>query len=153
MLFDHTDSVAEIGKLLHWILDDPTSSNGEKDEGLFSAEERITKLIDEGCDINDIDDQGHTVLSWLVICQNWNSNVESFVQRIVLEWDGDINHKDSRGYTPLIWAAMFDRPSVIRLLLSLGANPKLAQKEDKDAFYFAIECDNQAALHELNAQS
>jgi len=143
------DSVAEIGKLLHWVIDDPTISTYDKSTGLRTAEKRIQRLIEQGKPVNEKDSQGHTILDWLLVTKTWSTEIEEFIQHLVLDLGIDINQRDRRNFTPLMWAVIFDRAHVVPLLLSLGADPNLEQSEGKNCFYFAEECDNLASLSAL----
>ena len=142
-------SIDAIGMHLHWIIDDPTISIYEKQEEVLTAERTIESLITIGCTIDDYNEQGHTIISWLIICRQLDEYVIEFIKRIVTKYSADINLKNLEGYTPLMWASIFDRPCAITLLLSLGADPNIEQLPGKTARYFATECDNTSALQSL----
>jgi len=49
----------------------------------------------------------------------------------------NINDADEQGKTPLMWAAQTQSPAMIKLLLELGANPKLEDKNGNNALGIA----------------
>ncbi len=52
----------------------------------------------------------------------------------------DPNHRDLEGRTPLMLAAMADRPRIVQLLLSKGADMDLLDRDKKTAYDHAFGC-------------
>jgi hypothetical protein len=67
----------------------------------------------------------------------------------------DVNAKDVRGMTPLIYAVSSEdqNPAVIKLLLAKGADPKAKDKNGDDALAWARRFNNPATLALLGAKS
>ena len=57
-----------------------------------------------------------------------------------LKKSSQLNRKDRRGYTALTYAAVSGNAAIARLLLSHGADPRLASREKKSPLGYAIEC-------------
>ena len=147
----NSKSIDVVGMHLHWIIDNPTLTIHEKKQAILTADRTIVALMNIGRSIDDCNKRGHTILSWLIICQQLDEYVIEFIKKIVIKWKANINHLNIDGYTYLIWAAIFDRPCAVTLLLSLGANPNIEELPTKTPEYFAIQCDNQNALNALHS--
>ena len=50
-----------------------------------------------------------------------------------------VNTKDSRGFTPLIFATMYNQEKSVRLLLEKGADTTIQDNESKTALNYASE--------------
>jgi ankyrin repeat protein len=59
----------------------------------------------------------------------------------------DINAADSNGRTPLMYAARYQRPAAVRLLLERGANEKLKDKSGLTALDLARQSGNKEIIH------
>lgn len=57
---------------------------------------------------------------------------------VLLRWKADPNVTDSRGFTPLMKAAMAGHTEAVRMLLNAGAKPDTKCKEGKRAIHWAI---------------
>src|SRR5580700_268650 len=66
--------------------------------------------------------------------------------RALLKQKVDVNVPDVEGMTPLIWAAHNDDLDAVKLLLSAGANPKLANRYDITALSEAARCGDGAMI-------
>jgi ankyrin repeat protein len=49
----------------------------------------------------------------------------------------DLNVQDEYGYTPLIWAASYSKPDMVKLLLDAGANKDITDIDKHNALYWA----------------
>lgn len=49
----------------------------------------------------------------------------------------DLNVQDEYGYTPLIWAASYSKPDIVKLLLDAGADDQITDVEKHNALYWA----------------
>ena len=79
--------------------------------------ELVTLLLDRGADINVVaDGDGYTALS------EASNNGHLDVVRILVARGAVVNRRSLGGFTPLLWAALFDRLPVCLLLISKGAD-------------------------------
>src|SRR5262245_39191928 len=84
----------------------------------------IDILLKAGADAKAKSNTGITALHMAAI----SGDAESV--RLLGERGADMNAKETeRGQTPLAYAASFDRPEAIKMLLKLGADPNLPSKE------------------------
>lgn len=109
---------------LHW-----RSSRGET--VLFPAacsrdKELVKYLLDQGCDVNAWDDWGLTPLIWAATADN---NLE--VTELLLKAGADVNHRTKGGQTALFWAKDLGCEDAVELLLKYGADPQVAEMENK----------------------
>jgi ankyrin repeat protein len=74
-------------------------------------------LIDKGANINELDNEGGSVLHLASLIGRLN-----FVKFLVEEKKFDINQKDMHGNTPLHIAIQFNKPQIINYLIDHGAN-------------------------------
>ena len=95
--------------------------------------ERVTWLIQDGADVNAVDEGGRTPL--MLAAQN-NSNAG--VLRVLIENGADVNAIDNYGRSPLIHSALYNSsPGVLRVLLERDADSGIKDKEDRIAFNYA----------------
>lgn len=47
--------------------------------------------------------------------------------------------RDNEGVTPLHVAAVWNRPAIVRVLLSYGGDPMITDDAEKNAFHYAYE--------------
>jgi ankyrin repeat protein len=84
----------------------------------------IDILLKAGADAKSRSNTGITALHMAAI----SGDAESV--RLLGERGADVNARETeRGQTPLAYAASFDRPDAIKMLLKLGADPNLPSKE------------------------
>ena len=84
----------------------------------------IDMLLKAGADAKAKSNTGITALHMAAI----SGDAESV--RLLGERGADVNARETeRGQTPLAYAASFDRPDAIKMLLRLGADPNLPSKE------------------------
>ncbi|HNZ53461.1 MAG TPA: ankyrin repeat domain-containing protein [bacterium] len=99
-----------------------------------SVLELIDYLIENGADVHRRDRDGNTALYFAC-------GVEERMERI-LNAGADINYKNNKGETPLIEAARLNYPITTEQLLKLGADPRIKDSKDLDAFDHAIQNDH-----------
>jgi ankyrin repeat protein len=63
----------------------------------------------------------------------------------------DVNAVDSNGRTPLMYAARYNQPTAVRLLLERGADIKARDKDGKTALGLAKQFNNQEVIKALNS--
>ena len=78
------------------------------------------------------------------------AGVES-ATKIHIQRGDDLNARDAGGLTPLMLAAMRDKPVICALLLSSGADPYLNDPKGMDALAYARQAGAEAALSEIQA--
>ena len=78
------------------------------------------------------------------------AGVESAI-KIHIQRGDDLNARDAGGLTPLMLAAMRDKPVICALLLSSGADPCLIDPKGMDALAHARQAGAEAALSEIQA--
>ncbi len=93
----------------------------------------VRALLDAGANVNEMDDDGITVLSWAAIA----NRVE--MARLLIDRRADVNHVDKKGMTPLLYAASIDfgDSAMVDLLLKSGARTNLRTKEGLTALDLA----------------
>ena len=101
----------------------------------FAASQSLANfdlIVNAGADINAKDNMGRTVLHWAVL-----SGLAKIVEHVISLWQGNIDHIDTNGWTPLLWAVrnpnffylkwrqLNQRAQIqmISLLLGHGADP------------------------------
>jgi ankyrin repeat protein len=93
------------------------------------------ELLRHGARVDVVDDKGNLPLH-LSFYQAIKSSDLSIVSELI-EKTPDINQANSLGYTPLHFAAILDKPQVIRQLLSRGARRDIKNKDGKLALDLA----------------
>jgi ankyrin repeat protein len=93
----------------------------------------VRALLDAGAKVDEVDDDGITVLSWAAI----GNRVE--MARLLIQRGADVNHVDKKGMTPLLYAASIDfgDSAMIDLLLQSGARTSARTKEGLTALDLA----------------
>ncbi len=93
----------------------------------------VRALLDAGANVDEVDDDGISVLSWAAIA----NRVE--MARLFIQRGADVNHVDKKGMTPLLYAASIDfgDSAMIDLLLQSGAQPAARTKEGLTALDLA----------------
>ena len=56
---------------------------------------------------------------------------------ILIKHGADVNKQDILGCTPLIYAALSNKPEITKLLLKYGADPSIKDKDGKTALDYA----------------
>ena len=87
--------------------------------------ESARALLDAGAHVDEVDDDGMSVVSWAAVSNRVN------MARLLLERGADVNHVDKHGMTPLLYAASIDfgDTAMIDFLLKHGARLDARTKE------------------------
>ena len=133
-----TTDISCIGPTLYWTIEDPTTTDYEKQESLTEIMAHLKSMVMAGWSVNTQDSEGHTVLHWLIITDAWYPYQRTFIEELVT-LGINVNKQDYRGYTALIWAALFNKSGAVKLLLKLGADKDIVDKQGKTAMYYAVE--------------
>ena len=93
----------------------------------------VRALLDAGAKVDEVDDDGITVLSWAAI----GNRVD--MAQLLIERGADVNHVDKKGMTPLLYAASIDfgDAAMVDLLLKSGARAGSRTKEGLTALDLA----------------
>jgi len=93
----------------------------------------VRALLDAGARVDEVDDDGITVLGWAAISNRLD------MARLMIERGADVNHVDKHGMTPLLYAASIDfgDSAMIDLLLKNGARADVRTKEGLTALDLA----------------
>jgi ankyrin repeat protein len=110
--------------------------------------EAARALLDAGAKVDEVDDDGITVLSWAAIANRVD------MARLLIERGADVNHVDKKGMTPLLYAASIDfgDSAMIDLLLKSGARTTDHTKEGLTALDLARKYNHTHLLSSLQAQ-
>lgn len=98
----------------------------------------IKKLLDRGCRIDIVDNEGRTLLFYAVRYGYHK------VLKLILSYDKDsvgisiIDLKDRYGMIPLHYAAIFKDSEAVKILLEYGSNPNTFDKNGNNALHHAI---------------
>jgi ankyrin repeat protein len=76
-------------------------------------------------------------------------NVVELIGELLLNAGCDVNAADNKGRTPLMYAAIFERPSVVNLLLKRGANINVKDHDGLSALDWAKKSGNIEILRPL----
>ena len=107
----------------------------------------IKALVDAGSNVNHTNMHGRPPLSFAVA---WNDEVST---QYLLDHGANPNIQDEHGTTPLMLAAMeAHHINIVHLLLRKGADIKLKDQNGMTALDHAIDRNNSAAAHVLEAE-
>ena len=81
----------------------------------------VQRLIKEGTNVNDADDNGTTPL-YMASQEGHHETV-----KLLLDADADVNAADSNGFTPLLVASLQGHHETVKLLLDAKANVNVVQ--------------------------
>ncbi len=97
-------------------------------------------LIDEGVDINDINNKCilHSAVNTLMDDDVINNSDECI--KLLLNYGADVNKTDHDGWTPLMIAAMRWATSFQKLLLDAGAEVNMVNPDGDTALMIAMDC-------------
>ena len=96
--------------------------------------EDVTKVFDEGGDIDAPDGNGWTPLHWAVV----HSKRPEIVS-LLLDRRADIEARDNNGCTPLHMAVHSKRPEIVSLLLDKGADIEACDKNGCTPIHVAVK--------------
>ncbi|KAM3929339.1 uncharacterized protein RB166_007111 isoform 1-T2 [Leptodactylus fuscus] len=111
-----------------------------KNEGEQISFDTIDNFLAQGCDVNEVDRHGQTVMH--EICKSWQTEVAEFM----IKRHADINKPDHYGVTPLHVAAAMDYPDMISLLLKYGANLHAVTNGKQTPLHYAAKYDAVSSL-------
>ena len=103
-------------------------------------EESVRRLISEGVDVNEADDDGWTAL------MGASSEGHEGVVSILLENGAVVDQADDNGWTALMCAARRNQVEVVKLLLNNGANVDKATNTGSTALWLASQLGCAAAV-------
>ena len=114
-------------------------------------------LMEKGADPNTRDSDGRNALMVMSMEQRSDSRVVRDLQtqpdtalqligEALLQAKCDINAADSNGRTPLMYAARYNQPTAVRLLLEDGANAKALDKSGMTALNLAKQFDSKEVI-------
>ena len=103
----------------------------------------VKTLVASGIDVNSVDNDGMTVLSYGV--KKGNLSLINFL----IENGADINHVDYKGISILMHSFVSKDQSIPRLLISKGANVNIIDLEGKSVIMHALEKDKGNIVSEL----
>jgi ankyrin repeat protein len=107
----------------------------------------VRTLLKYDCGGEDDEDvSGWTPLAWALFRDSLST-----VEALVSGGRVQINHQDRDGYTALMWAANYGYPEYVRLLLSLGANPRTVTKNGSTALDIAKSHGHMEVVEKLDA--
>jgi len=66
-------------------------------------------------------------------------NYKDAIWRLLNEPYIDVNIKDENGYTPLIYAVVYNNPEIVQILLEKGANPNIQGRYERTALNWAVK--------------
>lgn len=122
------DNPAPLKKILH----DSTEIFEEAKKGNFNG---IKSLVEQGINIDTIDQSGMTVLHRVI-----QKNNTELAKQIINELNPNLNIQNQIGWTPLYIACMKGNFEIAEILLNKGANPDLNDSVSKvTPLYLACE--------------
>ena len=87
----------------------------------------LKKDIDEGADVNRLDEKGISPLAWAAVMG------QDDAVTLLLEANADINRRNADGGTPLHAAAFFGHANTVTLLLAKGADRNIRNNSGQTA--------------------
>ena len=143
-----TNKISSIAKVIEEgaLVNDPVSSNGMT--ALHHAASKgnsdgVTILIDNGADVNLLDNTDRTALHFAAADGTSVEAVETLINA-----GADINAKTTGGDTPLMKAAIFNQAEVVEVLMDKGASVGEQNNCGKTAFDIA-ESNNSETISKL----
>ncbi len=101
---------------------------------LYNNVEALNTLLDLGVDPNMKDYFGLSALHHAALIGNVD-----MISILVKHHKADVNIQDDIGMTPLMYAALKGNIYSVKVLLNLGANPFIRDKDHKNAYEYAID--------------
>jgi ankyrin repeat protein len=100
-------------------------------------------LLTQGADLEHVDSDGYSVLSYLWVVDEWFEKSVDFMRLCLANGFSEVNACDSRGWTAFHRAAAVGSPDDIEAFLGLGASLDLrAEWYGWTALFFAASSDN-----------
>jgi len=92
---------------------------------------KVSELLTAGAEINAVDNQGVTALSWSAF------NGHSEIVKTLIEAGADINHKDNDGMTALMAAAFKGNLDIVKTLIKAGSYIQASDNSGRSALQMA----------------
>jgi serine/threonine protein kinase/ankyrin repeat protein len=99
-------------------------------------------LLEKGADPNIRDSEGRNALMVMSL-EKRSENAVELIAETLLNAGCDINAADNKGRSPLMYAAIFERPGVVKLLLKRGANINAKDHDGLSALDLAKKSGNE----------
>jgi len=99
----------------------------------------------QGCDLNQPDDQGYSCIMWAAL------EGRNEIIRFLVDQGCNVNYRAPDGQTALMWATVNDHISTGKLLIELGGDPKIADRNGYDAAFIAVHHNRLHWLHMMQA--
>jgi hypothetical protein len=155
---------------IHIVLDSYERVPVERIDEILLVEQRnaVRILIKKGANLNTRDSDGRNALMLMSMESRRDKDIELTIEdretiepsllyrrrdraveligETLLNAGCDINAADNKGRTPLMYAAIFERPSVINLLLRRGANINAKDHNGESALDWAIKSANEELI-------
>ena len=82
---------------------------------LACDKKKVSRLLAKGQAVNQIDAKGNTALTWAVRrgCLD--------VIKLLISKNADVNLESSNGFSPLMWANLYKRKNIEKVLVKAGA--------------------------------
>jgi ankyrin repeat protein len=103
------------------------------------ATETVRFMVENGADVNAIDKSGVSPLGAAISGgHKYGLTTDANVQALI-DGGADLNVVAQNGHPPLHWAILERKTSIVRLLLTAGADPRKKNIYEQDAFDVAAE--------------
>jgi serine/threonine protein kinase/ankyrin repeat protein len=156
--------------LINLIMDTDERVPVERIDAALLVEQRnaVRILIEKGADPNSRDSEGRNALMLMSMESRRDKDIELTIEdratiepklrwrrrdraveligETLLKAGCDVNATDNKGRTPLIYAAIFERPGVVNLLLKRGANIDAKDHNGESALDWAIKSANEEII-------
>ena len=111
--------------------------------------ETVRALIDAGAKVDEVDDDGISVLGWAAISNRID------MASLLIKRCADVNHVDKKGMTPLLYAASIDfgDSAMIDLLMRSGARTNVRTREGFTALDLARKYNHTHLVNTLQGPS
>jgi len=102
--------------------------------------EIVKVLVQNGADVNTVDDRGNTPLMRAASGNNKENTLE--IVKFLVQNGADVNAIDKMGFTPLIHAADGNNPAVVKLLLDKNADVNVQNKYQETPLMMLLKARN-----------
>ena len=118
------------------------------------SERIINYLIDNGADVNAVDDYGNTPLLYAALLNNPNIDENPYVYttdiqhiiELLINKGAKINKHNWFKITPLMWASKKSRPEMIEIMIDKGADINARTDSGRTALDFAKKENNEGVV-------